>query len=78
MQKKLHSLIESIVNIAIGYSIAVGSQIIIFPFFGLHTTLSDNLKIGFYFTLISLCRSYVLRRVFNQWTIREYKRRLRQ
>ena len=75
MQKKLHSFIESLVNVFIGYSIAVGSQVVIFPFFDINIPLSVNLKIGLLFTIISIIRSYCLRRIFNKWTIWEYKKR---
>ena len=70
MQTKKHSFIESMTNILIGYGVAVTSQIIIFPWFGINIPISDNLLIGFYFTLISLVRSYVLRRYFNRKTIK--------
>lgn len=65
MQSKFQSLLESCVNILIGYSVAVVSQIIIFPWFGIVTTVSDNLWIGAWFTVISLVRSYFVRRFFN-------------
>ncbi len=65
MQTRTGSLIESIVNVAIGYGVALLSQILIFPFFGIYVSLSTNLKIGAWFTLISLLRSYVVRRWFN-------------
>lgn len=64
-QTRIGSLIESFMNIAIGYLVALLSQIIIFPMFDIHVSLSDNLLIGAYFTLISLVRSYVIRRWFN-------------
>lgn len=64
-QSKLESLIECIANIIIGYSVALASQIIIFPLVGIHIPLSTNAVIGLYFTAISLARSYVLRRWFN-------------
>jgi hypothetical protein len=64
-QTKLGSLIESVMNIIIGYGIALLSQILIFPLFDIHISLSTNLWIGFWFTLISLIRSYVIRRWFN-------------
>jgi len=76
MQTKKHSLIEALVNIAVGYGVAVGSQVLIFPFFGIYTSIPTNLAIGLFFTVISLIRSYLLRRLFNQWTIQLYKRRL--
>lgn len=68
-QSKKHSLLESFWNIFIGYIIALVSQIIIFPFFGVNIPLSDNILIGLWFTAISLVRSYVIRRWFNKKTI---------
>jgi len=64
-QTRLDSLIESFVNILIGYGVALASQIIIFPFFGINVPLETNLWIGAWFTVISLMRSYVIRRWFN-------------
>jgi hypothetical protein len=65
MQSRLSSFIESIVNIAIGYFVALISQIVVFPLFDIHVSLSTNLGIGAWFTAISLVRSYVIRRWFN-------------
>jgi hypothetical protein len=67
MQKKKHSFIESITNVLIGYFIAVLSQVIIFPFFGVDIPLRDNLIIGVYFTIISIIRSYTVRRFFTNY-----------
>jgi len=65
MQTKKHSILESVTNVAIGYFVAVGSQLLIFPLFDIHIPFSSNFLIGFYFTAISLVRSYILRRWFN-------------
>jgi len=65
MQTKKHSLFESLVNILIGYLTALFSQFLIFPLFDINIPIQDNLLIGFYFTLISLARSYLIRRYFN-------------
>lgn len=65
MQSRKMSLIESWTNVAVGYFIACGSQIIIFPFFGIHVPIHDNFIIGGWFTVISLIRSYFIRRAFN-------------
>ena len=70
MQTRAHSLLESIINILIGYSVAILSQIAIFPLFGIYVSLLDNLAIGLWFTAISLARSYVLRRLFTAITER--------
>lgn len=65
-QSRLMSLVEALANVAVGYGVAVVTQILIFPIFGLHATLAQNLMIGAMFTLVSLARSYVLRRLFEQ------------
>ena len=64
-QTKLGSFIESLVNIVIGYAVALLSQLVIFPLFDIHVTFDTNLLIGAWFTLISLIRSYIVRRWFN-------------
>lgn len=64
-QTRLQSLIEAWVNVMIGYWVAILSQLLIFPLFGIRVTLYDNLLIGGYFTLVSLLRGYVIRRWFN-------------
>jgi 3-phenylpropionate/trans-cinnamate dioxygenase ferredoxin reductase component len=66
-QSRLMSLVESIANVIVGHGVAVATQILIFPVFGLHTTLAQNLKMGAVFTIVSLGRSYALRRLFERW-----------
>lgn len=65
MQTRKESFVESLMNILIGYTVAVGSTFLVFPFFDIHIPASSNFWIGFYFTLISLMRSYFVRRYFN-------------
>lgn len=64
-QSRLMSFSESVVNVAFGYWIAVGTQIIVFPLFGIQTSFADDLKIGALFTVVSIARSYALRRLFE-------------
>ena len=66
MQSRRMSLIEALSNVAIGYGVAVLTQITVFPLFGLHVSLSDNLLIGALFTLVSVARSYAVRRMFER------------
>lgn len=70
MQSKIGSLVESLINILIGFGIALGSQLLIFPMYGVNIPLHDNVMITLWFTLISIARSYTLRRLFNRITIR--------
>ena len=59
------SLFETVTNVIVGYALAVITQILIFPVFGLHATLAQNLKIGLVFTVVSIARGYALRRLFE-------------
>lgn len=68
MQSRFHSFLESLANIIVGYSIAVLSQVLIFPLFGIVIPLRSNLAIGACFTVVSLLRSYAIRRFFNRKT----------
>ena len=65
MQSRTMSLVEAVVNVVVGYGVAVLTQMLVFPFFGLHASLGQNLGIGVIFTTVSLIRSYALRRFFN-------------
>lgn len=64
-QSRIGSLIEAAANVVIGYLVALASQLVVFPLVGIHVSLGTNLEIGAWFTLISLARSYILRRWFN-------------
>jgi hypothetical protein len=68
MQTKTHSLIESVTNVVVGYLVAVFSQIAIFPFFDIDIPIRDNFLIGLWFTVVSIGRSYALRRWFTRRT----------
>ena len=64
-QSRLMSMVEAITNVVVGYGVAVMTQILIFPIFGLHTTLAQNLQMGLLFTGVSIIRSFLLRRMFE-------------
>ena len=68
-QSRAMSLVEAVANVVVGYGVAVVTQILIFPIFGLHTTLAQNLKLGLIFTIVSIGRSYALRRLFERLLI---------
>ncbi len=64
-QSRRGSMIEAFVNVMVGFGVALVSQIIIFPMHGVHVSLETDLVITLWFTVISLARSYCLRRWFN-------------
>lgn len=66
MQSRKHSAFEAVANVAIGYVVAITAQMLIFPLFGIYIAASEHLAIGALFTVVSLGRSYVLRRLFNR------------
>ena len=69
-QSRRMSLVEALVNIAVGYAVAVAMQILAFPLFGLDASLEENLALGALFTVASICRSYLLRRIFEALLVR--------
>lgn len=64
-QSKKESLLESVANIVIGMGIGLTAQLIIFPLVGLDVSLNQNIKILIAFTLVSLARTYFIRRFFE-------------
>lgn len=65
-QSRAMSMIEALANVTVGYGVAVLTQIAVFPLFGLSVTLVQNLMMGGLFTVVSIARSYVLRRLFER------------
>lgn len=65
MQTRTQSMTETVASVLIGYVVALASQLFIFPMFGVHLPITDNLLIGAWFTVISVVRGYAVRRYFN-------------
>jgi hypothetical protein len=59
--------------VAVGYGVALLSQIILFPLFDIYVSMKTNIWIGAWFTVISLARSYFLRRIFTRITETAHK-----
>jgi hypothetical protein len=69
-QSRMMSLVEAVTNVAVGYGLAVVTQIIVFPWFGLEAELGEHMAIGMAFVGVSLARSYLLRRLFARLQLR--------
>ncbi len=67
MQSRLGSATESVINVLVGFGLALAAQMVLFPLAGITVPVSTHLGLSAVFTVLSLVRSYVLRRVFNQW-----------
>jgi hypothetical protein len=64
-QTRLGSLIEVCINILIGFAINWVANIFILPLYGFPITGGQAFSMGLLFTVISVARSYVIRRWFN-------------
>ncbi|MDP3961980.1 MAG: hypothetical protein Q8Q26_18280 [Pseudorhodobacter sp.] len=65
IQSRFMSLVESITNVVVGFGIAILTQVLVFPIFGFHAAASEHLAIAGVFTVVSLARSFLLRRFFE-------------
>lgn len=71
-QSRAASFTESCVNVAIGLIINITAQHYLFPVVGIHISLAENIGLAVVFTIISICRSYILRRYFEFMRIKGY------
>ena len=66
-QTRFMSLIETLVGIAIGFTVSVIITALVMPAYGHHVTMGDNLQITAIFTVASVIRGYLVRRAFVRW-----------
>jgi hypothetical protein len=64
-QSRTMSLIEAVINVVVGYVLAIATQMAVFPMFGMEAAIGEHLAIGLAFVLVSLTRGYLLRRLFD-------------
>jgi hypothetical protein len=69
-QSRAGSLLEAVINVVFGFLLAFVMQGMIYPFLGIFTTAQTNLLIAAIFTLLSLVRSYLVRRAFETFARR--------
>lgn len=68
MQTKKYSLYEQVVNIAVGFGLALITASFVFPLFGVESNFSQNFGITCCYALVSFIRGYVIRRWFARKT----------
>ena len=66
MQSRLMSLIESLTNVAIGMVVSFFGQIVVSHWYNLPLNVTQNMQIVLFFTVLSVARSFVVRRWFNR------------
>ena len=66
MQSRLASLIESLTNVAIGMVVSFFGQIVVSHWYNLPLNVTQNMQIVLFFTVLSVARSYCIRRWYNR------------
>ena len=65
MQSKKQSMIETLTSVFVGWLIGVILNLTILPLFDYNITVIDSLWVSLIFTVVSVIRSYAIRRTFN-------------
>lgn len=65
MQSRRLSAAEAVANVVVGYGVAAATTALVLPLWGFDVGGVDALWISAVFTVVSLARSYLLRRLFN-------------
>ena len=74
-QTRTMSMIEAVTNVIVGYVLAVITQLMVFPLFGIEAAMHEHLAIGLAFVAVSLARGYLLRRLFGRIRVQSIRAR---
>ena len=66
MQKRKHSIYESITNVIVGLITSFLIQLAIYPMLSIKVSVNQNIAITVVFFIVSFIRGYVIRRIFNK------------
>lgn len=69
MQSRLGSFVEAWINVIIGFSINFAANMVFLPLLGFNISVTQNLTLGCIYTIISVARSYAIRRWFNGYIV---------
>jgi hypothetical protein len=70
MQTRKGSFIEACINVLIGFWINFFANLLILPLIGFNITVGQNIFIGILYTIVSIARSYAIRRWFNYYIVK--------
>ena len=66
MKSNKRNLLESVIDVGSGLLLAIGIQLIVFPFFDMYPTIWDSFHIAIIFTCMSVFRSWFWRTLFER------------
>jgi uncharacterized membrane protein len=64
-QTKTMAAAETVASVGVGFAVSLVLVGVVLPAYGYQVTLQQNLEITAIFTVASIVRSYVMRRVFD-------------
>ena len=70
MQSRRSSFAECVISTAFGFVVSMIAYAYILPLYDIHISMFQNVQIVAIFTIISIIRQYIFRRIFNNFTIR--------
>ena len=76
-QSRKMSVVEAATNTFGGFAVALGAQVTIFPWFGIHIALASSAGIAIIMMVQSLVRQYLFRRFFAWLEERELRRNMK-
>jgi hypothetical protein len=65
-QSKSGSFFESCITVGSGFLISLIAMEILFPIYDIHTNIQTNIQIVCIMTVVSIIRTYLVRRLFNR------------
>ncbi len=72
MQTRKGSVLEVLLNIGSGFIVAMLTwQLLAAPLYGYKVTLYDNVGLTTIFTVVSMVRTYIWRRIFNHYIVKK-------
>ena len=66
MQSRLASFIEALTNVGIGMVVSLVGQVVVSHWYNLPLNFAQNMQIVLFFTVLSVARSYFVRRWYNR------------
>jgi len=70
-QSKIDSILEQSTGVIVGVLVALAGQYVWFPLIGKQFTGQEQLSTVAFFTILSMSRGYIIRRLFNGRSVYE-------
>lgn len=65
LQSRKASIVEIIISQLLGFLVALALQVLVFPCYGIYVPISTDISLVLIFTVASIIRGYIIRRLWN-------------